>query len=80
MKNITAGTIARTICLALALFNQILTAAGKSPLPIADETVNTLVGTVATVVAAGVAWWKNNSFTPQAREADEHMKRLKGEG
>ena len=79
MGNITGGTIARTICLALALLNQLLTAAGKSPLPIEDDTVNLLVSTVATVLAAGVAWWKNNSFSPAAQEGDKVMKELKGE-
>ena len=77
MKNLTPGTIARTICLALALLNQILIAAGKSPLPIQDDTVNVLVSTIATVVASGASWWKNNSFTPQAQEADELMHELK---
>ena len=32
--NITAGTIARTAVLLLALTNQLLSAMGKSPLPI----------------------------------------------
>ena len=30
-----------------------------------------------TTVAALVAWWKNNSFTPEAIEADDFMARLK---
>lgn len=70
-NKISTGTIARTICLALALLNQILTTIGKSPLPIADETVNVLISTSATVIAAVLAWWKNNSFTKKAIEADE---------
>lgn len=35
---ISAGTIARTACLLLALLNQVLCALGKSPLPIESET------------------------------------------
>ena len=38
--NITAGTLARTACLLLALLNQVLCALGKSPLPIESETLN----------------------------------------
>lgn len=68
--NISAGTIARTIVLALALINQLLTVTGHAVLPITDEQVNTLVSTIWTVVAALVAWWKNNSFTAAAVEAD----------
>ena len=41
MKNkIDAGTIIRTVILALALINQILTASGHAIIPISDETIN----------------------------------------
>ena len=72
---VTAGTVARTIVLLLALANQVLTMCGIPVLPIADETVNTAVSTVWTIVAAVVAWWKNNSFTQAAIEADEVLER-----
>lgn len=75
--NITKGTIARTIILALALFNQILTATGHNVIDISDDTVNTLISTVFTVVSAVVAWWKNNSFSFEALQADKYMKDLK---
>ena len=71
--NISAGTIARTACLALALTNQILSATGHAVLPIEDAQVETLVTTGLTVAASVAAWWKNNSFTPAARIGDEHM-------
>ena len=75
--NITAGTIARTIVLALALVNQVLTATGHSVINISDDTVNTLISTGFTVVTAVVAWWKNNSFTSAAIEADKMKEQLK---
>lgn len=75
--NITSGTIARTIILALALVNQILSATGHAVLPIEDAQVETLVSTIWTVVAACVAWWKNNSFTTAAIEADAKRKEEK---
>lgn len=71
---ITAGTIARTIVLALALVNQILAACGINIIPIDDETINTLVATAFTVVTAVIAWWKNNSFTKKALAADMYMR------
>ena len=77
--NITAGTIARTIVLGLALVNQVLTATGHSVINISDDTVNTLISTGFTVVTAVVAWWKNNSFTSAAIEADKMKEQLKGE-
>ena len=77
--NITAGTIARTAVLLLALTNQLLSAMGKSPLPIESATVEQLVTAGITTVAALIAWWKNNSFTKEAIEADELFARLRAE-
>ena len=78
--NITAGTIARTICLALALTNQVLSATGHAVLPIEDAQVETLVTTGLTVAASVAAWWKNNSFTPAALEGDQAMKAFQSAG
>lgn len=75
------GTIIRTVCLVLALVNQILTATGHSIIPIDDETVTQLISTAATVITAVISWWKNNSITREARAADEYMHALKnGDG
>ena len=77
---VTAGTIARTACLLLALTNQVLSALGKPVLPIESATVEQLVAAGITTVTALVAWWKNNSFTPAALEADKTFDRLKAQG
>lgn len=77
---ISAGTIARTACLLLALANQVLSALGKPVLPIESATVEQLVTAGITTVAALVAWWKNNSFTAAALEADKTFDRLKAQG
>ena len=76
---ISAGTIARTACLLLALTNQILSACGKPVLPIESATVEQLVTAGITTVAALVAWWQNNSFTAAALEADKTYDRLKSQ-
>ena len=75
--NITKGTLARTIILALALINQILSVCGVAVLPIEDAQIETLVSTGWTVIAAAAAWWKNNSFTQAAIEADQVLKEKK---
>ena len=75
---ISAGTIARTACLLLALTNQMLGAFGKPVPPIESATVEQLVTAGITTVAALIAWWKNNSFTPAAIEADKTYDRIKG--
>lgn len=76
-KTVSAGTIARTVVLALALVNQILSATGHSVLPIESEQLESLVTTGITVIASVVAWWKNNSWTKPAIEADDTLKMLK---
>ena len=55
---ISPSTIARTAALALALTNQLLSACGKPILPIESETVEQIVTTGITTVAALVAWWR----------------------
>lgn len=75
---ISKETIARTIVLALALVNQILTAFGINPLPFSENTVYEFITLVFTIGASAWAWWKNNSFTNEAIKADEFLKELKG--
>ncbi len=76
---VSAGTIARTICLMLALANQALAVFGKAPIPVGDEDLTQLVSLIFTIAASLAAWWKNNSFTPEAIEADEALKALREE-
>ncbi len=74
---VTPGTVARTLILALALINQILTASGHSIIAVSDDDINTLITTGFTVVSALLAWWKNNSFTKPALKADEVLREEK---
>ena len=78
-NKISAGTIARTACLLLALTNQILSACGKPVLPIENATVEQLVTAGITTVAALIAWWKNNSFTTAAIQADKYLEDKKSQ-
>lgn len=74
---VTTATIVRTICLALALVNQLLSNAGHTVLPIENELVETVVTSCITLVVAVWNWWKNNSFTKNAIAADNYMAQLK---
>lgn len=69
----TKGTVIRTVCLILALVNNVLAIAGKSPLPIDDAVVTEIVSFIFTAAASLAAWWKNNSFTKKAIEADNYI-------
>lgn len=67
---ISGDTIARTVILALALLNQILIVCGHPILKFEEDTVYQLVSVLWTTAASIAAWWKNNSFTCLACEAD----------
>jgi len=71
------ATVARTVVLALALVNQLLSASGKSPLPIDSASVEQWVTAGLTTAAAIWAWWENNSFSQEAMQADTYMAQLK---
>lgn len=77
MGNVKTDTIARTIVLVIALVNQALAIAGKEAFPIAEDQVYQIVTLIATIGASVWAWWKNNSFTKAAIEADNVMQELK---
>lgn len=77
---IQPDTIARTIILALALINQLLSATGHAVIPIADETIESLVSYIVTVVVAIWTYWKNNSWTQAALRGDIVMKEIKSFG
>lgn len=67
------GTLARTIVLLLALINQVFAIFGIGAIDIADDTIYQLCSLGATIITAGAAWWKNNSFTQAALAGDDTM-------
>lgn len=64
------ATVIRTALLVLAIINNALAIAGKSPLPIDSDTLTQVISFGFTTTASLVAWWKNNSFTQKAIAAD----------
>lgn len=76
-RTVSAGTVARTAVLLLALTNQVLSAMGKPLLPIDSAELEQLVTAGCTTVAALISWWYNNSYTAAAIEADKTYDRLK---
>lgn len=78
-NHISAGTIARTAALALALTNQILSAAGKPVIPIDNAQLEQFITTGFTAVASIVNWWYNQSFTQAAIEGDKTYESVKNQ-
>jgi len=74
---VTGATIARTIILAFAIVNQILTVMGKPIIPIDDAVITELVSNIFLIVMTAITFWKNNSFTTAALKGDEVMRAAK---
>ena len=79
MNNVKIDTIVRTIVLIIALANQALAIAGKEVFPVTEDQVYQIVTLIVTVGASVWAWWKNNSFTKAAIEADKVLNQLKSD-
>lgn len=77
MNKIKTETIVRTIVLVIALVNQALAIAGKEAFPVTEDQVYQGVTLIVTIGASVWAWWKNNSFTKAAIEADKYLSELK---
>lgn len=77
MQNVKTDTIVRTIILIVALVNQILTSTGHAVIPVSDEEITQVITLVITIGASVWAWWKNNSFTKEAIQADQVLADLK---
>ena len=74
---ITKSTIVRTILVALVIINFVLEKCGIDVIPADEYTVLRVVETVIEIGVIIVAWWKNNSFSPNAIKADEFLKQLR---
>lgn len=74
---VKTDTVIRTIILALALVNQILTSTGHSIIPVTDDQITEFITLAVTIGASLLTWWNNNSFTKEAIKADEYMNELK---
>lgn len=72
-------TVIRTVLLVLALVNQVLCALDLSPIPYSESALYDWLSLGFTAAMAIWSWWKNNSFTRAAREADAYLEELKKE-
>lgn len=77
MKNISKGTIIRTIMLGLVVINYVLKATGHDILNVSESQVGEFVETAISVATIIVCYWKNNSISEYAIEADKLLLQLK---
>ncbi len=70
LKGVSMQTWVRTAVLLLALINQALVVFGITNKEIELEEWTQYASYILTAVTAIWSWWKNNSFTAKAQEAD----------
>lgn len=70
-KGVSVQTWARTLVLILALVSQLCVILGKRSEAIDVDQWQEYVTYALTVIGSIWAWWKNNSFTDKAQNADK---------
>ena len=75
--NISKGTIIRMAVFVLGLVNMALVHSGHSVLPIDEAWLEAVITDLWVIITGAVGFWKNNSFTKAAIEADSVMRAIK---
>lgn len=74
---ISKGTIVRTIMLVIVIINMILKHFNIDVINVSESEILTFLESFIEVAIIVVGFWKNNSYTPKAIEADEFLKNLR---
>lgn len=77
MSEVKKETWVRLVVMIVSIINHILVVMGKSPIPIDDKQVQQFVALGINIAVTLWVWWKNNSFTKSAIEADKYKDKLK---
>lgn len=75
---ITKGTIVRTIMFGIVIINMILKAIGVEIISVDESQVYEFVEMAISALILVLGFWKNNSFSKNARKADKYLESLKG--
>lgn len=76
-KNGRKQAIVRLIVLLILLFNSVLTAIGKNPIPWDESQITEAVNYLVTGIWSIWVWWKNNNITVEAQVAQTKLEWLK---
>ena len=79
LQGVTVGTIVRTVMLIISIVIFILNAFGVEIPVIEENTVTDVIIALFGLISFLQAYWKNNSITKAAQEADKIMQEKKGE-
>lgn len=76
---VTKATIVRTILVALVIVNFCLEKCGLDIIPADENVILMFVETGIEIAILVVGFWKNNSYSKKAIQADEFLKQLREE-
>lgn len=71
------SAVYRLLFMLVALLNQFLVMFGLYPIEAMDTDGAKLLSLGICIIAGGIGYWKNNSWTPEAKAADKVMDSLK---
>lgn len=74
---ITKSVIVRTILFVIVIINFILERCGVDIIPVSESAILMFVEYAIEFAILAVGFWKNNSYTPAAIEADKFLKELR---
>lgn len=77
LKSVTPATWVRLAFLLAALVNIGFQLFGIETLDLGSDTAEKVTSFIVTVLSSAAAFWKNNSFSEAAQEADEMLKLLR---
>ncbi len=74
---ISKGTIIRTILMGIVIINMILKANGIELISISESEIATVIEYVLEIAVIVANWWYNNSFSAEAKKAQQYLEQLK---
>lgn len=74
---VTKGTVARTVLTVVVLINLVLKATGHDIINLDEYSVSTVIENLVNIGVIVLGFWKNNSFTLEAKNADFYLAKLK---
>ena len=80
LKEVKADTWARLIFSVVSLVNIVLGLFGYTELDIDENTMYTIISITALITSTIRGFWKNNSFTEKAQQADKVLNEEEANG
>lgn len=77
LAGVNKGAIIRLIVGILVLVNYVLTATGHTPIQADENVLAGVVIIIVTILSFVQSYWKNNSWTKAAQDADKRYEELK---